>query len=102
MFLEAEELAFRQATVITCISEHVRNDVVARSENSPKVFVNPNGVDCDEYAPASPDKRRAIRASLGLPDNAPVIAFIGTFGGWHGIDVLHGGASTNTSKYNSF
>lgn len=88
MFLEAEELAFRQATVITSISEHVRNDVVARSENSPKVLVNPNGVDCDEYAPASPDERRAIRASLGLPDNAPVIAFIGTFGGWHGIDVL--------------
>ena len=36
MFLEAEELAFRQATAITCISDHVRDDVVARSENSPR------------------------------------------------------------------
>jgi glycosyltransferase involved in cell wall biosynthesis len=88
LFLEAEELAFRQATVITSISEHVHNDVVARSGNSLKVLVNPNGVDCDEYAPAKPDERRSIRASLGLPDGAPVIGFIGTFGGWHGIDVL--------------
>jgi glycosyltransferase involved in cell wall biosynthesis len=87
LFLQAEELAFKQASAINVISEHVRDDVVRRGADPAKVLVNPNGVDCDEYAPASVEERREIRASVGL-GNEPVIGFIGTFGGWHGIDVL--------------
>jgi glycosyltransferase involved in cell wall biosynthesis len=87
LFLEAEELAFKQATAITVISEHVRSDVINRGVDPAKVLTNPNGVDCQEYAPAPPAQRREIRASLGISDE-PVIGFIGTFGGWHGIDVL--------------
>jgi glycosyltransferase involved in cell wall biosynthesis len=87
LFLQAEELAFRQASAITVISDHVRDDVVRRGVDPVKVLVNPNGVDCDDYAPAGADERREIRASLGIGDE-PVVGFIGTFGGWHGIDVL--------------
>jgi glycosyltransferase involved in cell wall biosynthesis len=87
LFLQAEELAFKQATVITVISEHVRDDVVSRGVDPLKILVNPNGVDCDEYAPEGGEERREIRASLGLDDET-VVGFIGTFGGWHGIDVL--------------
>lgn len=87
LFLEAEELAFRQATAITVISDHVRDDVVRRGVDPAKVLVNPNGVDCEEYAPADADQRREIRAALDLGDE-PVVGFVGTFGGWHGIDVL--------------
>ena len=88
LFLDAERLAFEQATVISVVSEHVRSDVLSRGIDSAKVFVNPNGVNCTEYAPATPEERREVRASLGLSDEARVIAFIGTFGGWHGIEVL--------------
>jgi glycosyltransferase involved in cell wall biosynthesis len=88
LFLEAERLAFEQATVISVISDHVRDDVLSRGIAPAKVFVNPNGVNCAEYSPATREERREIRASLGLSDEARVIGFIGTFGGWHGIDVL--------------
>jgi glycosyltransferase involved in cell wall biosynthesis len=84
----AEEMAFRQATVITVVSDHIRDDVVRRGIDPGKVLVNPNSVDCDEYAPATPAQRREVRAELGLGDDARVAAFIGTYGGWHGIDVL--------------
>ncbi len=87
LFQQAEEVAFRQATIITVISDRVRDDVIARCANPAKVFVNPNGVDCEEYVPPSADERREIRASLDFADE-PVVGFIGTFGGWHGIDVL--------------
>jgi glycosyltransferase involved in cell wall biosynthesis len=87
LFLRAEELAFKQATAITVISERVRDDVISRGADPAKVLVNPNGVDCDEYAPPGFEQQREIRASIGL-DDEPVVAFIGTFGGWHGIDVL--------------
>jgi glycosyltransferase involved in cell wall biosynthesis len=81
-------LAFRQATCISVISDHVRDDVVSRGIDPVKVLVNPNGVDCDEYSPPTAEQRREVRAELGLPEQRPVVGFIGTFGGWHGIDVL--------------
>lgn len=87
-FLDAERLSFQQASMITTVSDHVRQDVIERGAAPDKVIVNPNGVNCDEYCPATPAERRAIRAELGLPENARVVGFIGTFGGWHGIDVL--------------
>ena len=88
LFLQAEELAFRQATAITVVSEHVARDVIERGIDPTKLVVNPNGVDIDEYRAGTAAERQKIRAELGLPSDAPVIAFVGTFGGWHGIDVL--------------
>ena len=87
LFLEAEDLAFRQATAITVISDAVRDDLLRRGVDPAKILVNPNGVDCEEYAPAEAAQKREIRAALGLRDE-PLVGFIGTFGGWHGIDVL--------------
>ena len=53
VFLDAERLAFEQATVISVVSEHVRSDVLSRGIDPAKVFVNPNGVNCTEYSPAT-------------------------------------------------
>jgi glycosyltransferase involved in cell wall biosynthesis/ubiquinone/menaquinone biosynthesis C-methylase UbiE len=88
VYLKAEEVAFRQATLISVISEHVKNDLLARGVDARKILVNPNGADLDSYAPAAPDEKRTIRAGLSFNDRDRVIGFTGTFGGWHGIDVL--------------
>jgi ubiquinone/menaquinone biosynthesis C-methylase UbiE len=61
---------------------------VARGVDPDKILVNPNGADLTAYAPAGPAEKSAIRAELGLPVDAPVVGFTGTFGGWHGVDVL--------------
>lgn len=50
-----------------------------------KVLVNPNGVDPDRFAPTLDGG--AVRRELGWGDQ-PVIGFIGSFGPWHGADVL--------------
>src|SRR5205085_11056200 len=52
------------------------------------ILVNPNGADVDAYSPPSEDEKLAVRRDVGLPSGACVIGFSGTFGGWHGIDVL--------------
>ena len=57
VYLKAEEVAFRQATLISVISEHVRNDLVSRGVDARKILVNPNGADLDSYAPADPTRR---------------------------------------------
>ena len=87
-YLKAEALAFRQATMISVISSEVRAGLVARGVSPDKILVNPNGADPVAYAPGTPEEKRSIRASVGLAADGPVVGFTGTFGGWHGVDVL--------------
>ena len=87
LFTEAERAAFEQATAITAISDHVRDDIVRRGIRGDKIVVNPNGVDCSEYAPPRAEEkwtyapRSASRRSTGSSPLGPSAA-------WHGIDVL--------------
>ena len=87
-YIRAEDLAFKQATMISVISEEVKSGLVSRGVPAGKILVNPNGADLDAYAPATPDERAAIRREIGFNDSDPVMGFTGTFGGWHGVDVL--------------
>jgi glycosyltransferase involved in cell wall biosynthesis/ubiquinone/menaquinone biosynthesis C-methylase UbiE len=88
VYLKAEELAFRQAAAVSVISEHVKADLVGRGVDARKILINPNGADLDSYAPAAPSQKQELRRSLGFDDADCVVGFTGTFGGWHGIDVL--------------
>ena len=87
-YLEAEALAFEQATLISVVSAEVRTDLVSRGVDPAKILVNPNGVDPAVYAPPRSGERESIRRQLGFNGADRVIGFTGTFGGWHGIDVL--------------
>lgn len=87
-YLKAEMAAFRQATLITVVSAEVRNGLIARGVDAGKILVNPNGADLDTYAPPAAAERDAVRGALGFGPEHAVIGFTGTFGGWHGIDVL--------------
>ncbi len=87
-YLKAELAAFRQATLISVVSQVVKDDLVARGVPSGKILVNPNGADPEVYKPPSPERKNALRAEFGWDDSHVVIGFTGTFGGWHGIDVL--------------
>ncbi len=86
--LRAEMAAFRQATIISVISERVRDSLIERGVEGWKIVVNPNGADPRTYAPPTPEARTSVRAELGFADRDVVVGFSGTFGGWHGIDVL--------------
>lgn len=88
LFVRAEDAAFKQATLISVVSQVVKDSLVARGIDSEKILVNPNGADPEAYRPMPADQKRALRAELGFTDADCVIGFTGTFGGWHGIDVL--------------
>jgi glycosyltransferase involved in cell wall biosynthesis len=87
-FLAVEALAFAQATLITVVSKHIKADLVERGVPAAKILVNPNCVDAEDYLPAKDSEKRALRRELDIPDDAIVVGFIGSFGGWHGIDIL--------------
>lgn len=66
-----EQRAFRQTRVIVAVSERVRNELVGLGLSPAAVRVIHNGVDVEEFAPGSGDRRR-----WGLPA-APLGLFVG-------------------------
>ena len=88
VFVKAEDAAFQQATMITVVSEVVRDSLIARGVSAAKILVNPNGADPVAYAPLAGSSRQELRDELGFAADDCVVGFTGTFGGWHGIDVL--------------
>jgi glycosyltransferase involved in cell wall biosynthesis len=54
------------------------------------VLFYPNCVDTSVFDPSlySDEARRNTRAKLGVPSDADLFSFVGTFGQWHGTDVL--------------
>jgi glycosyltransferase involved in cell wall biosynthesis len=80
-----EDRNLRSAHLVVVVSDAMRDELVARGLNTDRVLVNPNGVDADRYHPNVDGS--GIRARYGLQPFM-VVGFIGTFGPWHGAEVL--------------
>ena len=80
-----EALNFAAADLVVVVSDPIRHDLIARGVSADKVLVNPNGVDADMYSPAVDGSSVRARYDLGT---SLVFGFIGTFGAWHGAEVL--------------
>jgi len=87
-YLAAETAAFQQATLISVVSDAIKEDLVKRGVPGSKILVNPNGADLDAYAPVSHEAKLSLRKAFGWNGVDRIVGFTGTFGGWHGIDVL--------------
>lgn len=87
-YLAVEKAAFNQAKAISVVSQVIADELIQRGVEPEKILVNPNGVEPHRYAPVSAEKKAQLKALYGWNDSHTVIGFIGTFGGWHGIDVL--------------
>lgn len=82
---QIEMANFAVADVIVVVSQPMADELTARGIAAAKILVNPNGVEPERYSPAIDGG--AVRRRYGL-DGKTVIGFIGTFGPWHGAEVL--------------
>jgi glycosyltransferase involved in cell wall biosynthesis len=80
-----ELLNLSVADVVVVVSQPMRDELVMRGIDAEKILVNPNGVDPDRYSPDIDGSH--IRAQYHL-DGRTVLGFIGTFGKWHGAEIL--------------
>ena len=80
-----ERLNLDAADLIVVVSRAMADELAVRGVPRGKILVNPNGVEPDVYSPDVDGS--AVREQLGLRDKT-VIGFIGTFGPWHGAEVL--------------
>lgn len=83
--LRMERACLRHADLVVAVSEPLRAQLLAAGVPEASVLVMPNGVDPDRFHPAV--QGGLVRARYGLVGRR-VIGFIGTFGKWHGAEVL--------------
>jgi glycosyltransferase involved in cell wall biosynthesis len=82
-----EDRNLRTASLVVVLSDALKERVAALGIPSGRILVNPVGVDVDELAPLRTGTPSPRRRALGLADS-PTVAFIGTFGPWHGVGLL--------------
>ena len=87
------------ADLIVVVSQPMADELIGRGIGTAKILVNPNGVEPERYSPAIDGS--AVRARYGL-DERIVIGFIGTFGPWHGAEVLARAFAVLIERYPRF
>jgi glycosyltransferase involved in cell wall biosynthesis len=85
----AEDVSLRHAHLVVTVSEALRDDLLERGVEAARIVAHPNGVDPELFDPArNAGAARAARQRLGITPGATVVGFVGTFGRWHGAEVL--------------
>lgn len=80
-----EQLNLSHAALIVVVSDVLANELQGRGVATERILVNPNGVDPQCYRPDIPTGKLVRRYAL---EDRKVIGFIGSFGPWHGAQVL--------------
>lgn len=81
-----ERLNLNAAARIFVVSEVERQNLLQAGIEPEKIIVNPNGVDVETFKPGIGGDE--ARRELGLTPDEIVVGFVGTFGPWHGVEVL--------------
>jgi glycosyltransferase involved in cell wall biosynthesis len=81
-----ERLNLETATRIFVVSEVERSNLLKAGVDAAKIVVNPNGVDVDRFKPQVGGD--AARDELRVAPGEVLVGFVGTFGPWHGVEVL--------------
>lgn len=84
----AEQVNLRHAHLMVTVSEVLRDELVERGVRPDRIVWYPNCVDPRVFDPARFPDTPSVRRQLGLPEQATLVTFLGTFGPWHGTDIL--------------
>ena len=86
----AELVSLRAAHTVVTISDVLADELVDIGIPRSRIVVYPNCVDSSVFDASRFSKQATdtLRNKHAIPSDAIVLGFIGTFGKWHGIDVL--------------
>ena len=86
----AEDVVLKHAHLVVTISEPLKEELIDRGVDEKRIVMYPNCINPGMFNPENFSKKEisALRLKHGISDDACVLTFIGTFGQWHGVDVL--------------
>lgn len=84
-----ERVCIRHAAKIVAVSNPLREDLINRGVEPERIVTYPNCIDPNIFDPArlAPQRER-LRREWRIGEQELVAMFVGTFGSWHGADVL--------------
>lgn len=87
---QAEAACLRHAHLVVTISDVLRDELIEKGVAPERIVSYPNCIDPALFNPArfTAADSAALRRRLGIAPDAVVATFVGTFGQWHGADVL--------------
>src|SRR5262249_54356833 len=85
-----ERVSLRHADLIGTVSQALVEQAVSLGAARERGLFYPNGVRPPTLDPSrfTTADRRDAREAMGVPADATLCTFVGTFGTWHGTDVL--------------
>ena len=86
-------VVLNRASAIVAIDERIAAEVRGGVRDPGRVHVLGNGVDTTLFQPSSEDDRLATRRRLGLPEDRPLVLFVGRFVPKKGFAVVAAAAS---------
>jgi glycosyltransferase involved in cell wall biosynthesis len=86
----AEDAMLKNSDVIVTVSDVLAAELASRGISQDRIVSYPNCIDPLMFDPAlfPAEQSAALRRQLDVPPDAVVATFVGTFGQWHGSDVL--------------
>ncbi len=85
-----EDVCLKHAHVIVTVSDVLKDELIQRGVEAEKIVSYPNCVDPEIYKPGilNEQEKKTLRSSLGFSDSDRIATFVGTFGKWHGVELL--------------
>ena len=80
----------RRAVCVQAISAEIGAQLAGLGLNPEKIAAIPNGFDPAVFHPGSDSERVALRRTLGLPEDRPIVLYVGRFAGSKGLGELLG------------
>jgi len=86
----AEEANLKHAHLIVTVSDVLRDELIARGVAAEKIVSYPNCIDPKIFNPDLFSKQQCLelRQRYNIAQDATVLTFVGTFGAWHGVEIL--------------
>ncbi|HXB57605.1 MAG TPA: glycosyltransferase [Vicinamibacteria bacterium] len=87
-----ERLNLKHADLVVVVSQALVEQAVSLGAAPERILFYPNCIDPAVFDPTrfEESNRQQVREALGIPLEADLLTFVGTFGQWHGTDVLAG------------
>lgn len=94
--IEIENTVLRHADIVLGNAEAFRSELLAKGVKNDRILIIPNGVDTDYFKPEIDN--HLVKEKLGFKEGEIVVSFVGSFGPWHGAEVLAKSISKVTSQ----